>query len=94
MATTKFISQLVDFAKKLKQVVENVLCSCMHFTKSNYWTIEDLGIRLFKTITKFLVEIKALKKRHIKSAYKEGKQRLNQVQENRKNIITNLNLKN
>ena len=35
--------------------------------------IEDLGVRLFKTVIKLLVEIKALKKRHIESAYKEGK---------------------
>jgi len=40
------------------------------------------------------VEIKVLKKRRIELAYKEGKQRLNQVQENRKDIITSLNLKN
>jgi len=45
----------------------------MHPIKSNYWTIKDLGIRLFKAVEKLPVEIKALKKRYIESAYKEGK---------------------
>ena len=94
MVTTKFILQLVDFAKKLKWVVKSVLCSYMHPTKSNYQMIEDLGIRLFKTVAKLLVKIKALKKRRTELAYKEGKQRLNQAQENRKDTITSLNLKN
>ena len=49
----------------------------MHPIKSNYRTIKDLGVRLFKAIAKLLVEIKALKKRRIESAYKEGKRRLN-----------------
>lgn len=45
----------------------------MYPIKSNYLTIKDLGIRLFKAIVKLLVEIKALKKRRIESAYEEGK---------------------
>ena len=36
IATTKFILQLVDFTKKLKQIIKSVLCSCMHPTKNNY----------------------------------------------------------
>ena len=94
ITTTKFILQLIDLAKKLKQVVKSVLYSCMHPIKSNYQTIEDLGVRLFKTVVKFLIKIKVLKKRYTESAYKEGKQRLNQVQENKKDTITSLNLKN
>ena len=73
MATTKFTLQLVDLAKKLERVVESVPCSCMHPIKSNYWTIEDLGVRLFKAVVKLLVEIEALKKRRTESAYEEGK---------------------
>jgi len=45
----------------------------MHSIKSNYQTIKDLSIRLFKAVKKLLVEIKALKKRHIELAYEEGK---------------------
>ena len=56
--------------------------------------IKDLGVRLFNTIAKLLIKIKVLKKRHTKSAYKKGKQRLNQAQKNRKDTITSLNLKN
>ena len=51
----------------------------MHPTKSNYRIIKDLGTRLFKAVAKLLIKIKALKKRRTKSAYKEGKQRLNQA---------------
>ena len=94
MATTKFTSQLVDLAKKLERVVESVPCSCMHPTKSNYRTIEDLGARLFKAVAKLSVEIEALKKRRTESAHEEGKQRLNQAQKNRKDTITSSNLKN
>ena len=45
----------------------------MYPIKSNYWIIKDLGVRLFKAMEKLLVEIKALKKRRIESAYEEGK---------------------
>ena len=77
--TTKFISQLIDFAKKLKWVIKSILYSYIYPTKSNYQTIKDLGTKLFKTIIKLLIEIKALKKRYTESAYKEGKQQLNQA---------------
>ena len=45
----------------------------MHPIKSNYRTIKDLGVRLFKAIVKLLVEIEVLKKRRIELAYNEGK---------------------
>ncbi len=91
MTTSTYVSHLDALAKKVELFVQTLQSTRVQPSKSQYQTLESLGLRLCKAAAALPVEIEAVKKRQ--SFCEEGRNLLCQAQSVIRDLIATTRLK-